>query len=217
MAEECLLCAGTQADASIGREEVWSDHLWRLTTSTGPGPLLAFSYLEPRRHIASIADLDGAEARTFGPVLAHCCRVLTEETGAERTYVYVFGGSVPHLHAHLAPHREGDALSASIIRGEVREVKRDDGLVDLVSVDFPDLPDEERRAAADKIRRRLAEDPPPEDDPVRILPIPATPPAPRPDPFHPDRPFPPDRPWRPDEPPKPGDPPWRPNDPWAGE
>lgn len=210
----CLLCTPTEADAAIGRSEVWADRLWRLTTAVAPGTVLAFSYLEPRRHIPSIAELDGDEARTFGSVLAHCCKVLTEETGAERTFVYVFGGSVPHLHAHLTPHREGDALNTSMLRGEVREVQRPDGLVDLESVDFEDLPAEEMAAAADRIRRRLASDPPPADDePLTLLPFPAAPRPGRPDPFRPERP-----PWWPEQPPEPPDDPWRrPIDPWAGD
>ena len=45
--------AGWTGDAELGREQVWEDALWRLTTSVGPGDVTpGFSYLEPKRHIA---------------------------------------------------------------------------------------------------------------------------------------------------------------------
>lgn len=74
------------------------------------GPIPGFAHLEPKRHIAFITDLDGAEAATLGSVLAQVTRALREGAGAEKTYVYIFGDHTPHLHFNLAPHREGDAL-----------------------------------------------------------------------------------------------------------
>lgn len=74
------------------------------------GPIPGFAHLEPKRHIAFITDLDGAEAATLGSVLAQVTRALRQAASAERTYVYVFGDHAPHLHFNLAPHREGDAL-----------------------------------------------------------------------------------------------------------
>jgi diadenosine tetraphosphate (Ap4A) HIT family hydrolase len=117
---ECALCQGPGSDAELNRVEVWSDELWRLSTSVGPGdPTLGFSYLEPKRHVPHIEDLDGAEAATFGAVIARCCRALKDATGAELVYVYVFGGGIPHLHVHLAPHTEGDALNDALLKGEL--------------------------------------------------------------------------------------------------
>jgi hypothetical protein len=44
-------------------------------------------------------------------VLASVTRILRDASGADKTYVYVFGDHTPHLHFNLAPHREGDALT----------------------------------------------------------------------------------------------------------
>jgi diadenosine tetraphosphate (Ap4A) HIT family hydrolase len=134
--------------------QVWEDSLWRLTVSLD-AEILAFSYLEPKRHIPHIPDLDGDEARTFGEVLARVSRVLQEETGAELVYVYIFGGGVPHLHVHLAPHRPGDGLNTQIIRGEFTEEKLESGVVRYVSKEFPPLPEEEQRVVANRIQQRL--------------------------------------------------------------
>ena len=156
-ATACPMCTGAASDAGFFREQVWEDERWRLTTSSGPGdPTPGFSYLEPKRHIPYITDLDGEEAATFGPVLARCSAALKEATGSELVYIYVFGDSIPHLHVHLAPHREGDALVAVPIRGEFEERQLENGAVGLVSVDFPSLPTEELRGVIDRVRLLLA-------------------------------------------------------------
>jgi len=117
--------------------------------------ILAFSYLEPKRHIPHLTDLDGEEARTFGEILARVSSVLKEETGAELVYVYIFGGGVPHLHIHLAPHHPNDALNTQIIRGDFSEEKLESGAVRYISKEFPSLPQEEQQTVADRIRQRL--------------------------------------------------------------
>jgi diadenosine tetraphosphate (Ap4A) HIT family hydrolase len=133
---ECIICRGTAGDVELQRIQVWEDSLWRLTVSLD-AEILAFSYLEPKRHIPHLTDLDGEEAHTFGEVLARVSRVLQDETGAELVYVYIFGGGVPHLHVHLAPHRSGDGLNTQIIRGEFTEEKLESGVVRYVSKEFP--------------------------------------------------------------------------------
>ncbi len=151
---ECVLCRGVAGDAELQRVQVWEDDLWRLTLSLG-AEVLGFAYLEPKRHIPHITDLSGAEARTFGEVLAQVTQVLREETGAELVYVYIFGGGVPHLHVHLAPHRPNDALNAQMIRGEVITEVLPSGAELLISKDFPPLPEAEQRAVAQRVRQRL--------------------------------------------------------------
>lgn len=151
---DCILCRGIEGDPQLERIQVWEDSHWRLTMSLA-AEVLGFSYLEPKRHIPHITDLDGAEAGTLGAVLARAARILREETGAELVYLYVFGGGVPHLHIHLAPHRKGDALSSQIVRGEITEEKLESGASRMVSKDYPPLPEEQQRAVAQRVRQRL--------------------------------------------------------------
>jgi diadenosine tetraphosphate (Ap4A) HIT family hydrolase len=152
---DCIICRGAAGDAELHRIEVWQDAYWRLTSSLA-AEVPGFCYLEPKRHIPYITDLDGEEAHTFGSVLAQVSRVLREVTSAEVVYIYVFGGGVPHLHVHLAPHRGGDALNAQIIRGEMVSTKLESGVTVLVSDEFPALPEEELRTIAERVRQRLA-------------------------------------------------------------
>ncbi|HEY8655553.1 MAG TPA: HIT family protein [Candidatus Limnocylindria bacterium] len=151
----CVLCAPERASAELLRVIVWEDDLWRLST-TVYGAVPGFSYLEPKRHIPHITDLDGPEAQTFGPVLARVTTAIRGATGADLVYVYVFGGGVAHLHVHLAPHREGDALSTAIIRGEVRYETLPNGATVMRSAEFPPRPEVEMRAAAEALSAQLS-------------------------------------------------------------
>jgi diadenosine tetraphosphate (Ap4A) HIT family hydrolase len=154
-APDCVICRGPDGDPELGREEVWRDDLWRLTMSV-ESEVLGFAYLEPLRHIPYITDLDGPEAATLGAVLASTTATLKQATGAELVYLYVFGGGIPHLHIHLAPHRAGDALNTQLIRGEVVEERLPSGAGRITSLEFPPLPEAELRAVADRVRDLLA-------------------------------------------------------------
>jgi diadenosine tetraphosphate (Ap4A) HIT family hydrolase len=120
------------------------------------GYTIGFAYLEPLRHIPHIEELDGPEAASFGPVLARACAALKAATEAERIWIYVFGGGIPHLHVHLAPHREGDALNSAIIRGEMDDVPLPSGAHQLISREFPEQPAEAIREAIERTRALLA-------------------------------------------------------------
>jgi len=147
----CLLCRGSDADTDLLRVQVWEDEHWRLTTAV-VGEVPGFSYLEPKRHIRFVHELDGEEATTFGPVLAESSRVIKVAAEADLVYVYVVGGSFDHLHAHLAPHHEGGPLNDSMIKGEVVEERLKSGAIIQTSADFPLRPEEEMIKVADRIR-----------------------------------------------------------------
>jgi diadenosine tetraphosphate (Ap4A) HIT family hydrolase len=53
----CVLCRGIAGDAELLRIQVWEDSLWRVTMSL-EAEILGFAYLEPKRHIPHITDLD---------------------------------------------------------------------------------------------------------------------------------------------------------------
>jgi diadenosine tetraphosphate (Ap4A) HIT family hydrolase len=159
----CALCDGPTADPDLLREEVWSNELWRLTTAQ-IGEVAGFSYLEPRRHIPSILEIDGPEAETLGSTLAKTTIALKEATNAQRVYVYVFGDGISHLHLHLAPHHEGDALSSQMIKGQLSPRILPSGVEVMVSNHYPLLPDELMQATIEDVRRILSPPPPPPPD-----------------------------------------------------
>lgn len=154
MKPDCLLCRQKDSDAEFDRVEVWADDLWRLTTSLD-AEVAGFSYLEPRRHIPHIEDLDGREAATFGTVLARATAALKEATGARRVFIYAFGGHLDHLHLFLVPVRPGDPVVAQIIQGEVEAERRVGGAVRWGSTAVPKLPRAELETMARSIRQHL--------------------------------------------------------------
>lgn len=157
--QRCVICAIAEGDAELVRTQVWEDALWRLSTTVF-GAVPGFSYLEPKRHVPHIEDLDGAEAETLGPVLARLTRELKLATQADRVFIYVFGTGVPHLHIHLAPHHLGDGLHTQLLRGEVEVRQLPSGAAMNVSKDFPPRPETEHQQLVDSIRARLASWPP---------------------------------------------------------
>lgn len=152
---DCIFCRGAEADDELERVEVWHDAHWRLTVSLS-AEVAGFAYLEPKRHIRYIHELDGDEAVSFGAALARCSRALREATGAEVVYVYLFGDGVPHLHLHLAPHRAGDALNDQMIRGNIIEEKLANGMTRFFSDAFPALPRERLIEVAAQAKALLA-------------------------------------------------------------
>ena len=93
----------------------------------------------------------GQRRHSFGLVLARVSRALRDATGAALVYVYVFGGGVAHLHVHLAPHTEGDALNEQMIRGALVERRLPSGLTEFVSAEFQPLPEAEQRVRAARV------------------------------------------------------------------
>lgn len=114
---ECDICS-RKADKTFKRVEVWSDETWRLTMSLYSS-VKGFCYLEPKRHIRYITELDGREAKEFGMVMSHTSRAIKRAIGAKLVYVYIYGDHIPHLHVHLAPHVEGDIFYDDVIKKDV--------------------------------------------------------------------------------------------------
>ncbi|HWH24706.1 MAG TPA: HIT family protein [Candidatus Limnocylindria bacterium] len=157
MSAECTLCRGPAGDAELMRIQVWEDELWRLTMSTF-GYTPGFAYLEPKRHIPHITDLDGAEASSFGHVMGRLTSALKAAADAELVWVYIFGGGIAHLHVQLAPHRRGDPLNSQIIRGRVESEQLPSGAGRVRSLDFAELPADEIEPVIERARLLLDED-----------------------------------------------------------
>ncbi len=152
---DCAICAGPAGDPELDRVEVWRDDHWRLSMSRH-GPTLGFGYLEPLRHIPFLADLDGPEAATFGPAIAYASAVLREASGGALVYAYVFGGGIPHLHVHLAPNFPEGVLNTAMITGAIEERPLPSGAGEIISLDHPDVPEDEVAAVIERTRELMA-------------------------------------------------------------
>jgi hypothetical protein len=196
----CPLCQPPIDDAALGRIPVWEDRLWRVAVSLA-GPLPGRCVLEPKRHIPSVAELDGDEAATLGWVLAWASAALRSEAGARRIGLSAAGDS--HMGLLLDP--QGTAA------GEVREPGA--GEPEAPGAGEPGDEAEQIRAFAARLRERLSAAPPPTRESGDFGPI--LPWVPRPPERRPELPPPwPDEPETPEVPDDPFRPRPRPNDPW---
>jgi diadenosine tetraphosphate (Ap4A) HIT family hydrolase len=156
MQERCLLCLGSDGDPIFERLQVWEDGLWRLTVSLD-AEIAGMSYLEPKRHIPHITDLDGEEARTLGIVLGKVSKSLRAATGANQVFLHVFGGHINHLHFFLVPHRPGDGAAARIVEGEYEIERRIGGATRWGSRVYPKLARKDLESVAERIRTLLGD------------------------------------------------------------
>jgi diadenosine tetraphosphate (Ap4A) HIT family hydrolase len=108
MADDCMFCDEARANKTLGRITVWQDDLWRAAVRL-EGPVPGYTYLEAKRHIPSLSELDGPEATTCGSALARVAAALKQARPCEKVYTFSFGLS-PHLHFGMAPHVEGGPL-----------------------------------------------------------------------------------------------------------
>jgi diadenosine tetraphosphate (Ap4A) HIT family hydrolase len=64
--------------------------------------------IESRRHFTDFADMTGAEAASFGLLLARLYRAVRPVTGAERIHLLATMDYQPHFHAWLYPRGADD-------------------------------------------------------------------------------------------------------------
>jgi len=153
---DCVLCAGKDMDEALLVTEVWSDEVWRLTTTT-VGEIAGYSYLSTRRHLPDISDLDEEERESLGEVVARTSSAIKRATGADHVYLYVLADGVDHLHLHLAPHRGSSSpLVDDPIKGARHRQILPTGEEVWVSDRYPLEPRNIMNAAIDDIREHLA-------------------------------------------------------------
>jgi histidine triad (HIT) family protein len=99
----------------------------------------------PRRHVETVPHLAPEEIGPFFALVQRLTRGVPEATGADGAFVAinnVVSQSVPHLHAHVVPRRQGDGLFSR----------------NLVWTRYPYRDGAEMRAMAAAIRAALARD-----------------------------------------------------------
>ena len=111
--EDCLICSkhldGDDAEGGVVYEDdlVYAGHLHTLRSPTA---YRGWCVVEPKRHVAELADLTVDEAEAVGRLLRVVARAQRAALGAEHVYAFVFGNGVPHLHVHLAPRYPGTPI-----------------------------------------------------------------------------------------------------------
>jgi diadenosine tetraphosphate (Ap4A) HIT family hydrolase len=114
MPASCSLCEALSADDG---QVIFENALWQVRPIEPPAGVPGWILLVTRRHVASGAQLNEREQRSYGPTWCHLQRVLLEVTGAQRIYTATLGELTPHFHCHLVPRFErmpSDALGFAV-------------------------------------------------------------------------------------------------------
>jgi histidine triad (HIT) family protein len=112
LSRDCLVCRKHRGElpppggALFESDQVFASHAFDLEGG-GSSSYLGHLIVEPKRHIAGLADLSPEEARLIGELTATLARALVEVQGAEHVYSAVIGHHVPHLHVHVFPRYPG--------------------------------------------------------------------------------------------------------------
>lgn len=108
---ECLVCRKHRDQVTVAGGAIYEDEILFVSHAQlwgeEPKRYLGYVFIEPRRHVAELADLSEAEAEAMGLLAARLARALMHTEGAEHIYAFVIGDGVPHVHMHLVGRYPG--------------------------------------------------------------------------------------------------------------
>jgi diadenosine tetraphosphate (Ap4A) HIT family hydrolase len=140
MEPTCLICG---LEESAPSDVVFRDERWAAEIVPGydvPG----WFFLRARRHAEKITGLDEEEQKTFGRRARDMVAAVNQATGAEATYMLMFGESFPHFHVLItartaevpADRRAGDILK---LRAEQADLERARELVPAIRTAYAEI------------------------------------------------------------------------------
>jgi histidine triad (HIT) family protein len=108
---DCFVCRKHRGEVVIPGGAIFEDdllycgHAWSQDEDLGI--YLGACIVEPKRHVASWADLNDEEGSRIGITVRDVAKALKECEGADHVYVFVLGHNVPHLHIWVVPRYSG--------------------------------------------------------------------------------------------------------------
>ncbi|MFI9772971.1 hypothetical protein ACIHJG_40035 [Streptomyces sp. NPDC052415] len=121
MEQNCLICGLDESEESdvVFRDEFWAAEIVRSYAVPG------WFFLRARRHAERITGLNEQELESFGRRARDMVAAVTHATGAETTYILMFGEAFPHFHALIAartPEVPTDRRGGDILKLRVEGV-----------------------------------------------------------------------------------------------
>jgi histidine triad (HIT) family protein len=109
---DCFVCGKHRQGDHVEGGVIYSDDLvyaGHCHLLAKPDISLGWLMVEPRRHVAELADLTDSEAAALGSLVSRLARALHQSEGAEHVYSFVLGDglAIPHLHIHVIPRYPG--------------------------------------------------------------------------------------------------------------
>ena len=108
---DCFVCQKHRGEILLPGGAIYEDDLVYAGHAQIPEgqatAYLGYLMVEPKRHVAGLADLTDAEAQAIGLMVTRLSRALKACTAAEHIYLFVLGHHVAHLHIHVVPRYPG--------------------------------------------------------------------------------------------------------------
>jgi diadenosine tetraphosphate (Ap4A) HIT family hydrolase len=109
--EECIICRKHRGQVTAAGGSIYEDDLIYVSHAQLWGEetehYLGYLFVEPKRHVAELADLSEAEAQAIGLFTTRLAKALVETEGAEHVYTSGIGDRVPHVHVHVIDRYPG--------------------------------------------------------------------------------------------------------------
>lgn len=102
---ECLVCRKHCGEVDIHGGTIYENDLIYISHAQLWGDekehYLGHVFVEPKRHVAEVADLTGEEAQMIGLYTSRIAKALLHSEGMEHIYIFMIGDGVPHVHYHV--------------------------------------------------------------------------------------------------------------------
>ncbi|MFQ5578500.1 MAG: HIT family protein [Anaerolineae bacterium] len=104
-AGKCIVCQKHRGEVALWGGPIYKDAAIFVSHAQQWGRAadvyLGHLFIEPKRHVAELADLSEAEAQAIGLFTTRLARALMQTQGAEHVYAFVIGDGAPHVHVHV--------------------------------------------------------------------------------------------------------------------
>ncbi|MDO9302135.1 MAG: HIT family protein [Anaerolineales bacterium] len=102
---ECFVCRKQSDEVSVPGGVIYENDLIYISHAQIWGEekdhYLGHIFVEPKRHVAELADLTEEEAQAIGLYTSRVAKALLHTEGMEHIYSFVIGDGVPHVHVHV--------------------------------------------------------------------------------------------------------------------
>ena len=103
--KECFVCCKHRGEVDVPGGVIYENDLIYISHAQLWGDetehYLGHVFVEPKRHVAEVADLTEEEAQIIGIYTKRIAKALLETEGMEHIYIFVFGDGAPHVHYHV--------------------------------------------------------------------------------------------------------------------
>lgn len=103
--DDCVVCRKHKGEVAAPGGVIFENELIFISHAQLWGNekehYLGHLFVEPKRHVAEVADLTDDEAQMIGLCTTRAARALMHTESMEHIYTFVIGDSVPHVHVHV--------------------------------------------------------------------------------------------------------------------